>query len=59
LTRSAASLLASGAKKGAIQMEEGKTYFEQIPLEIVKKIVDEELRREKSMVQSKAAKKKI
>jgi len=59
LTRIAASLLASGAKKGAIQMEEDKTYFEQIPLEIVKKIVDEEIRREKSMEQSKAAEKKI
>jgi len=40
-------------------MEEDKTYFEQIPLEIVKKIVDEEIRREKSMEQSKAAEKKI
>jgi len=40
-------------------MEEGKTHFEQVPLEIVKKIVDEELQREKSLEQSKAAKKKI
>jgi hypothetical protein len=59
LTRIAATLLGSGAPQGAIQMEEQKTYFEQVPLEIVKKIVDEELRREKSLEQSKAAKKKI
>ncbi len=40
-------------------MEEGRTHFEQVPLEIVKKIVDEELQREKSLERSKAAKKKI
>jgi hypothetical protein len=40
-------------------MKEHKTYFEQVPLEIVKKIVDEELQREKSLEKSKAAAKKI
>jgi len=52
-------MLRSEVREGAIQMEEGKTHFEQVPLEIVKKIVDEELQREKSLEQSKAAKKKI
>lgn len=40
-------------------MEENKTYFEQVPLEIVKKIVDEELQREKSTEQTKTAARKI
>ena len=40
-------------------MDQRKTYFEQVPLKIVKKIVDEELRREELAKAAKTAAEKI
>jgi hypothetical protein len=41
MTRKTSSLLLFGAAKGAIVMQRSKTYFEQIPVEVVKKIAEE------------------
>ena len=41
MTRKTSSLLLFGAAKGAIVMQRSKTYFEQIPVAVVKKIAEE------------------
>ena len=41
MTRKTSSLLLFGSAKGAIVMQRPKTHFEQIPVEVVKKIAEE------------------
>jgi hypothetical protein len=54
LTRTASSLLASGWSKG-VAMLSAKTHFQQVSLEIVRKIVDEQIRRETETEQAQGA----
>jgi hypothetical protein len=43
MTRQITSLLLFGRAQGAIAMKKSKTHFEQVPLELVKKIAKEDL----------------
>jgi hypothetical protein len=56
LTRTTSSLLASGCSEG-VAMLSAKTHFQQVSLEIVRKIVEEQIRRETETEQAQEAKK--
>ena len=57
MTRTTSGLLASRRSEGVV-MRKPKTHFEQLPLEIVRKIVEEQSRRETTTEQAQETKKK-
>ena len=57
LTRTTSGLLASRRSEG-VPMLEPKTHFEQVPMEVVRKIVEEQIRREITTEQDQGSKKK-
>jgi hypothetical protein len=56
MTRTASGLLVSGPSEG-VQMLEPKTHFEQVPLEVIRKIVEEQILREATTEQDQGTKK--
>jgi hypothetical protein len=56
LTRTNSRLLAWRRSQGVLMLEP-KTYYEQVPLEIVRKIVKEQLRREITIEQDQGTEK--
>jgi len=58
LTRITSGLLASRSLE-EVSMLKARTHFEQVPLEVVRKIIEEQLRREKTVGQSQVTNKDV
>lgn len=58
MTRMTSGLLGSRELKGAIEMIKPKTHFEQVPLEIVRKLIEEETQQEETTALTQETKQK-